>query len=460
MDFKRQPYLLIIVIVVEYYFGIGMNDVVYIKSSTSASCHNTESCLTLSQFATNNSWLGQNTTVLLSASNHTLDLKINISNATNFSMLSRGARESKVFVTCHHNASLNLADVDQVWIRRLWFVGCGSNLFVSVKQLKVEDCTFQGQGDSGTALLIFNSNAIIQKAHFVSNTVGTCLFWLHKSTHVYGGGTVVLYLTNVTFLNCKFERNRAEVGGAIQANSASITVINSEFVQNHVTTLKRTMQCPGPEIEDKQCRGGAITMIYSLLVINNSKFCNNTNEYGNGGAMSITESDAITINSEFWSSNALFGLGGVLNAYLANVTVDNCTFYNSSSHQGGVMAVRQSYLTIRVSSFGNNKAKQIGRESSTIAEGGVIVGLHSHITLKGSQFRYNRAKLGAVLVTHRSVVTLEDCDLSENVGRAGGAMDIVQSNVIFRGSCYLTKKCGLNWCSIACNWWQYTGCIQ
>ena len=119
------------------------------------------------------------------------------------------------------------------------------------------------------------------------------------STHIYGGGAVVLYLSNATFLNSKFERNRAEVGGAIQAYSANFKIINSEFVQNHVTTIKRNniMQCPGPVIDGKQCRGGAITMFHSALVINNTKFYNNTNDFSSGGAINIRESNLTTINS-------------------------------------------------------------------------------------------------------------------------------------------------------------------
>ena len=68
-----------------------------------------------------------------------------------------------------------------------------------MKWLKIEDCTFQGQKDSGTALMISNSNAIIYKTNFASNT-GLCLFWVHTSAHIilFGGGSIVLHLSNAT----------------------------------------------------------------------------------------------------------------------------------------------------------------------------------------------------------------------------------------------------------------------
>ena len=156
MNFKKPLYFLIFI--ANFGIGHGMNDVIYIKSSANVSCPNTEShCLTLSQFAANNSWLRQNMTMILlpsSAENHTLSLEMNIFNITNFSILSNG--DSKVFINCQQNGSLSFTDVDQVWVRRLWFFGCGNNIFLSVKRLKVEDCTFQGQGDSGTALIIYD----------------------------------------------------------------------------------------------------------------------------------------------------------------------------------------------------------------------------------------------------------------------------------------------------------------
>ena len=65
------------------------------------------------------------------------------------------------------------------------------------------------------------------------------------------------------------------------------------------------------------------------------------------------------------------------------------------------------------------------------------------ITLTGSQFRDNRARLGGVFVTYRSIVTFEDCRVSGNIGRDGGAINAIQTHIIFRGSCYLTNNMAL-----------------
>lgn len=62
-----------------------------------------------------------------SAANHTLDLTMSISNASSSLMLSNG--ESKIFVICQENGSLDFTNVDEVCIKKLWFLGYGDNLF-------------------------------------------------------------------------------------------------------------------------------------------------------------------------------------------------------------------------------------------------------------------------------------------------------------------------------------------
>ena len=187
MDFKRQPYFLSIFLVVNLTinvsnFGIGLSEIVYITPSANTPCHNAETCLTLSQFAANNSWLRPNTAVILPPSgNHTLNVNMIISNTANFSMLSEG--ESRISIICQQNAHLIFVHINRVWVRGLQFVGCGNNTVESVKNLKVEDCTYQGQAGSGTAVILINTNAIIQKTHFVSNTLGIKLPFL--DTNIY-----------------------------------------------------------------------------------------------------------------------------------------------------------------------------------------------------------------------------------------------------------------------------------
>ena len=145
--------------------------------------------------------------------------------------------------------------------------------------------------------------------------MGLChILGLNVSTgqYIYGGGALVLVESNATFVNSKCEKNRAENGGAIHASSANIKIINSEFIQNHVTIIKRNKQCPGPVIDGNYCLGGDITMVYSVLLINNSRFHNNSNDYGSAGALTIIESDVMIINIEFWNNKAIFGRGGVI----------------------------------------------------------------------------------------------------------------------------------------------------
>ena len=374
--------------------------------------------------------------------NHTLNLKLNISNIAKFSMLVND--RSKSFIICQENATLDFTGIDQVWLRGVWFIRCGLNLFQSVKLVKIEDCTFQGQGDSGTAMVLYNSNAIVSKTYFISNTRGLCFIWLNELPtiqRVYGGGAVVVNQSNAIFLNCKFERNMAEAGGAINVVSAYIDIIGCDFVHNYVTTIKRGLQCPGPAIKNYQRKGGAINALHSTLFINNSIFYNNTNWYGAGGAINIIESNVMASNNQFVNNRAVLGFGGVLFLSVVYVEIHNSTFYNSCSYQGGVAVLLQSYLSAKISIFRNNEAKVIDVEDFR-AEGGVIIGDHSQMKLAGCQFRNNKARFGGVLVAQRSMVTLEDSIVSGNVGGDGGVLNVIQTHIVSMGRCSLINNTG------------------
>ena len=119
MDFQKQ-FCFLIFIVIESNFGIETDNVVYINSANASCDTDMGTCVTLSQFAANDSWLRHNMTVILlppAAANHTLDLTMSISNITSFSMLSNN--KSKIFVICQDSGSLDFTDVNQVWINKL-----------------------------------------------------------------------------------------------------------------------------------------------------------------------------------------------------------------------------------------------------------------------------------------------------------------------------------------------------
>ena len=58
-------------------------------------------------------------------------------------------------------------------ITNLEFTGCGGNLVNEVKEFVVQDTTFEGQEDTGTALELIETTAQIVNSTFVSNRKGS-----------------------------------------------------------------------------------------------------------------------------------------------------------------------------------------------------------------------------------------------------------------------------------------------
>ena len=68
-----------------------------------------------------------------------------------------------------------IIDSNELRIKELKFIGCGSNEFSSVRNFTIENSTFEGQNDSETALDITDSNLTAVNGLFLSNRVGTCM---------------------------------------------------------------------------------------------------------------------------------------------------------------------------------------------------------------------------------------------------------------------------------------------
>ena len=78
-----------------------------------------------------------------------LKSEIAITNASNFSMISR---TNKVSIFCHQNASFKFERIKTLALKGLKFFGCGNNKVKSVKTFSLEQVSFFGENKSETAL--------------------------------------------------------------------------------------------------------------------------------------------------------------------------------------------------------------------------------------------------------------------------------------------------------------------
>ncbi len=417
----------------------------YVTPSSGVPCP-AKSCITLSQFAqTSSNWLSSNTTLIFLNGSHQLNLDLFITNINNFSMFTNSTPESEgpaYTICCQHQASFNFENVTNLWIKGIYFIGCGNNSFSSIKNFVINNSTFQGQNNSGTALAITETSLIATNTSFVSNRVGTSVDIVDINTlltiSVYVGGAIFVVKSSITIVRCNFFNNSAEVGGAIYSTSHalnSISISNSTFVRNQVPFHDSNQSINYLE-KIRKSLGGAIAIFNTTLSINNSTFANNTSEIGQGGALSIQQNSSMTIYDTIFYDNKANTYGGTIFIRESNVCINNSVFAQNHAAQGGAMYLTQGthcVLILRGTIYIGNSATQRG--------GAMFLDEGTHMYDNHSIFLHNRATTGGALYTIASEVDLNDTVFSYNQAReSGGAIYILQSRqeLTFSGRCNLT----------------------
>ena len=95
-----------------------------------------------------------------------------------------------------------------------------------------------GQTNCGSGIALFNVSAKIANSSFVSNLYGSKQMYELPYTNTsfcigHGGGAISVSHSNTVVIDSLFERNRAEIGGAIFAKALSkTTIIKTIFMRN------------------------------------------------------------------------------------------------------------------------------------------------------------------------------------------------------------------------------------
>ena len=306
-----------------YYAGSVNGQVhYYITPSPSVPCPG-DHCLTLPQFAANSTSYLSNISLRVSflPGNHSLNGEFSLSHADNVSMTKVIGGNESVFVECgSQSGRFNISEIRFALIKNLHFIGCGGNRVSKVEQFKVQDAIFEGVEGRGTALVLNEViNAIITRSSFLSNTRDT------------------------TFL------------------------LQNNIESNIIATLSYALDRSSPIVA-----GGALYMVFSNVLIVNSKFTDNTAEIG--GALFVHSSNLHVVDSSFCYNGAgdtindiiipqhyLHHSGGVMFISDSLCTITNSTFANNAAVNGGVMFLAgYKFFSIMNSTFTNNSATASG----------------------------------------------------------------------------------------------------
>ena len=417
---------------------------VYHITANSTDLCTVQPCLTLSQFAANTSqYLHSNTTLVFLPGTHYLSkVNLTLSNVVNVAMK---AENSLPQINCTTNEShINFSDLQCMHISNLEFIGCGGNLVKHVEKFVVENTIFKGQENSGTALILIETNTQIINCSFVSNSYCKLSF-KHRR-----GGAITATNSTICISQSKFKSNAAIFGGAIYAEQWSILNMSGNlFSNNHAI------------------HGGVIASTSNVrITIETSEFHHNVADYG--GVVHSKDSNITIKTSKFQDNNGTNNRGTLMLTHTIT-TIETSEFLNNC---GGVLvSYSHSTITIGYSNFTKNlsplmPAAVIHADKSKITcHGHLLIDNNSVnynsgvIFLFDSQFRINDSlatftfsnNLGSFMAFNSSIIfsgyTLFVNNkpasfkliASYNI-QEGGAITLFQSNVFFDGECNLKQN--------------------
>ena len=395
--------------------SLNQAEVYHITTNSSELC--TLPCLTLFQFAANSSnYLHPNTTLVFFPGTHNLMGDLTVSNLSYFSMTSEN---STVAIVCDSYSLISFSHYRHVHINNLKFIGCGDNQVNHVEEFVVKNATFEGHGNSSTALKIIETAAKIINSTFKSNTKGMLRYIPLRPREYYSGGGIVATRSEINIISQSlFQNNAASYGGAIFAEKNSIIrICNSRFINNTTTN-----------------HGGALLSYSSTITIGTSRFDDNTATYGGvlySHRNSITiggnemERDAATCHN-----NLNYNLRSRSNFTNNNSTIGAVLYIEYSSTinlHGSLLIANNSATSYAVIHLTDSVLHLTYSGNSTFLKNvGSLMAFNSNITLMGYiEFVHN-------LQPQRS--------LSPDNFQEGGAITLFQSIVLFDGMCSLQNN--------------------
>ena len=356
------------------------------------------------------------------------------------------SENSTAQIKCTRYSSLHFYQSQSIHITNLEFIGCGGNQMRHIEEFVVKDAKFEGQEKSSTALELIETTAQIVSSIFISNDVGSyreCVFifgpWNNCVFAGFIGGAIIATNSTVDITQSKFEENRAaDFGGAIifAEQGSIINISGNVFVGNNANL------------------GGVLLFTFSSAIIEKSEF------YGNNATEGVVQSfsSSITIEaSKVYDNNASFGV-----LYCGSGTIATIEANEFHDNYGGVLYSSSSNIKIVGSSFTNN--------ISPI--GAIIYALFgSTIQHKHSFFLFdnNRAELAVIFISDSEFIEDDsgNATFSNNLGslvasnsnitfagyatfvnnqspqtvpNIGGAITLLQSNILFEGKCILENN--------------------
>ena len=230
------------------------DDTYHIKALFNETCGSVQLCITLSEFAQQNSTPAKNTTLKFLPGEHTLSTNISVADTNSYSLLGV-LHNATTRIKCEKKVGFTFSNILYITIHHLVFTSCGIYRIVgvddviydppratqtfalfmdSILQIDITNSTFEN--NIGTALGVNNSRLTLDGNN--SFLLGNCKCSSITRCICRGGG---LYATNSTLMfrgYSSFIHNTATNGGGIYMRNSFLNVIGTiRFQQNEAYRL-------------------------------------------------------------------------------------------------------------------------------------------------------------------------------------------------------------------------------
>ena len=408
---------------------------VYNIVKTASDCiYSGSNCFTLSDFAANSSQLlRDNNHLIFSLGTHILALNLTVENKLTFKMVSNSSSlHAQVIIKCIETSSLSLVNCSLAAITGIEFVGCGKNKAMQVVSLVLQNSTFEGQENSGTALELIETNAEIHNSIFKFNT------GIHKVVHfrlcydIMLGGALVATYSNLTIVYSHFYRNQAAAGGAVFLYMSTVSFQNCNFTNNFVNG--ESALCGSHENINTTVAGALVQMESNVTIIN-CHFKNNSASLG--GAM-YTFQGMLSITKSTLFNNLARQSGGALYSEFTHITLTGPEILidgNLAFNFGGVAALFFSSIEIDNGVLMTNNNGVYG---SIFYAFNSSIYIHHSLTVKGNSAP--SIKTGAITLLQSSLIVIGNCSIEHNGAESGAAMYSSDSRIKIVGGLQVTSN--------------------
>ena len=291
------------------------------------------------------------------------------------------------------------------------------------------------------------------------------------------GGAIISTGGDVSIDNCKFVNNKAkEYGGALFILRAHLTVKNSLFEKNTVTSSKSAGHAGAIWLSASSSKITKTTFKKNTCISKSLKSHSKATKYKfNGGAVSYHQGSNHVLSDCKFIGNKASNHGGAIFSFKSKLKIDKCEFNKNRAvyEDGGAVSFAGNKLTLTNSKFTNNLAYEDGgamdsysvsskkikitvkkctfKSNTAYKCGGAIwMGVKTIYKITGSKFIKNKASSAGALEAEDGKASIAKCTFTGNKAakvtswtvktKSGGHLAHSGGAILIKNKCKITKS--------------------